>query len=225
MNGFDTGARKFGDIATIFEIFGQPGRPEQRNRHQRRGRCREPGDASRGLMRWDRAARRWTTATTVAAAAEAIHHRNEGNTASRNAVVSRSMIITSTKSTVIQSLSNLKRDSSVSASKYLRARSALLGSGGARAPGTGSSAWSRRAGRRPPRLVLRSVATRRISPAACSRHHRGKRGEPVALRLLDASAKGEDLMHCGTLSQSTTGQIGLRSQSLNFDHGSASFGP
>src|SRR5450631_704509 len=52
---------------------------------------------------------------TVTAAASAIHPRSDGKAASRNAEVSRSMIIRSTKSTVIQSLSNLNRDSSVSA--------------------------------------------------------------------------------------------------------------
>jgi hypothetical protein len=51
-------------------------------------------------------------ATPVAAAASRIHQRNAGKVASRNAVVSRSTIMTSTKSIVVQNLSNLKRDSS-----------------------------------------------------------------------------------------------------------------
>src|ERR1035437_1608493 len=51
----------------------------------------------------------------VPVAASAIHPRSEGKAVSRNADVSWSMIIRSTKSTVIQSLSNLNRESSVSA--------------------------------------------------------------------------------------------------------------
>ena len=65
-----------------------------------------------------------TIATAVAAAASRIHQRKAGNIASRNAVVSRSTIMTSTKSIVIQSLSNLKRDSSVSATRISREISA-----------------------------------------------------------------------------------------------------
>ena len=47
-------------------------------------------------------------------AASPIHPRSEGKAASRKADVSRSTIIRSTKSTVIQSLSYLNRESSVS---------------------------------------------------------------------------------------------------------------
>ena len=65
-----------------------------------------------------------TIATAVVATASRIHQRKAGNVASRNAVVSRSTIMTSTKSIVIQSLSNLKRDSSDSAMRISREISA-----------------------------------------------------------------------------------------------------
>ena len=110
--------RKFRDVASAFEILVEAGRPKQRHSNECRSRYRESSEARPGDSRDIESSRQaMTIATAVAAAASRIHQRKAGNIASRNAVVSRSTIITSTKSIVIQSLSNLKRDSSVSATR------------------------------------------------------------------------------------------------------------